>query len=265
MIQLQAMKQTIIYALDFDGVLCDSAVETGITGWKAAAGIWNDMLSPLPPQELVDRFRLVRPIIETGYESILAMRLLFKGESVGAIVAGFANKKEELLKESKQRIDDLKKRFGATRDIWIQHSLDEWIRMNPLFPSIAHKLRTLANEENWYIVTTKQERFVEKILDANRIHLPSQRIFGLDQNMSKQEVLLDLLGRHPDAPIYFVEDRLPTLLNVLNNDLLQEIRLFLAEWGYNTEQDRRDAARHSIEIIDIDHFLDDEAEESPGR
>ena len=103
--------------------------------------------------------------------------------------------------------------------------------MNPLFSGIAHKLRMLANEENWYIVTTKQERFVEKILDANRIHLSSRRIFGLDRNMSKQEVLLDLLNLHPDAPIHFVEDRLPTLLNVLKNDRLQDISLFFADWG----------------------------------
>jgi len=251
------MNQTIIYALDFDGVLCDSAGETGITGWKAAAGIWNDMSSPLPAQELVDRFRLVRPIIETGYESILAMRLLFQGESAEAILTGFADEKEELLRESKQRIDDLKKLFGKTRDLWIQNSPDEWIRMNPLFSGIAHKLQMLANGENWYIVTTKQERFVKKILDANCIHLPSQRIFGLDRNMSKQEVLLDLLALHPDGAIYFVEDRLPTLLNVLKNDRLQNIRLFFADWGYNTEQDKREAAQHPIQIIDIDHFLNE--------
>lgn len=259
------MKQTIIYALDFDGVLCDSAVETGITGWKTATGIWNDMPSPLPPQELVDRFCLVRPVIETGYESILAMRLLFQGSSVEAILAGFAEKKEGLLRESKLSVEDLKMLFGETRDVWIQNSPDEWIRMNPLFPGIAHKLRMLANEENWYIVTTKQERFVEKILDANRIHSPSQRIFGLDRNMSKQEVLLDLLTLHPDAAIHFVEDRLPTLLNLLKNDCLQNIRLFFAGWGYNTERDRHEAARHLIEIIDIDHFLDDVAAENQAQ
>ena len=33
------MNNSIIYALDFDGVICDSAVETAITGWKAAGSI----------------------------------------------------------------------------------------------------------------------------------------------------------------------------------------------------------------------------------
>ncbi|HFD13311.1 MAG TPA: HAD family hydrolase, partial [Crenotrichaceae bacterium] len=50
-----------IYALDFDGVICDSAVETGITGWKAATHVWNEMTGVLPDQVLLDAFRRVRP------------------------------------------------------------------------------------------------------------------------------------------------------------------------------------------------------------
>ncbi|WP_411727104.1 hypothetical protein [Methyloglobulus sp.] len=74
----------MIYALDFDGVICDSAVETAITGWKAASGILGDIPKAVP-QEMIGRFRLVRPIIETGYEAILAMRLLQLEEAVEAI------------------------------------------------------------------------------------------------------------------------------------------------------------------------------------
>ena len=38
----------MIYALDFDGVICDSAIETAVTGWKVAQKIWQDMPSSLP-------------------------------------------------------------------------------------------------------------------------------------------------------------------------------------------------------------------------
>ncbi len=78
------MSHAILYALDFDGVICDSAVETAITGWKAAGQIWNDMPRTVPPA-MIERFREVRPIIETGYESILAMRLIHLGETTEAI------------------------------------------------------------------------------------------------------------------------------------------------------------------------------------
>ena len=79
------MHTNVITALDFDGVLCDSAVETSITGWKAACHLWDDMPAA-PNQSMIDRFRQVRPIIETGYESILAMRLLHEGDGVESIL-----------------------------------------------------------------------------------------------------------------------------------------------------------------------------------
>jgi len=68
-----------LLALDFDGVLCDSVRETAISGWKAGAAIWPDMSDPLPPDELLDAYRLARPIIEVGQEAILVMRLLKDG------------------------------------------------------------------------------------------------------------------------------------------------------------------------------------------
>lgn len=249
------MKNTSLYALDFDGVLCDSAVETGITGWKVARQIWNDMEPPLPPVELIDQFRLARPIIETGYESALAMRLLFEGIDSQTILHDFADLKQDAIKQSKLTITRLKQLFGETRDTWIQQDLDEWINMNPLFNGIAKKLAELVENDLCYIVTTKQERFVSAILKANKIDMPGAKIFGLDRNLSKQVVLNDLLAQYPDRDIIFVEDRLPTLLGVLENDALQRVQLFLADWGYNTKSDRLEASKHPIELINLQEFI----------
>lgn len=249
------MKNSVIYALDFDGVICDSAVETGITGWKAAIRIWDDMSDQLPSNKMIDQFRKVRPIIETGYESILVMRMLFEGENIETIFTLFAQKKQEFIDKSNKSIDFLKKLFGETRDQWIRNSLDEWIKMNPLFPEIAEKLKTLEKRGIWYVVTTKQERFVALILEANDIQLPGDRIFGLDRNRSKEEILIDLQSRHSEETIHFVEDRLPTLLNVLRNDKLGNVQLFFANWGYNTAQDKLEAEKHPIALQEIDGFL----------
>ncbi len=249
------MKNTVIYALDFDGVICDSAVETGITGWKAATRIWGGMLEQLPSNKMIDQFREVRPIIETGYESILVMRMLYEGENTETIFTLFEQKKQEFIDKSNKSIDFLKKLFGETRDLWIQNSLDEWIKMNPLFPGIAKKLNNLDKKGMWYVVTTKQERFVAQILEANDIQLPGDRIFGLDRNRNKEEILIELQDRHPEEPIHFVEDRLPTLLNVLHNDKLGNVRLFFANWGYNTARDKLEAEKHPIELQDLEDFL----------
>ncbi len=249
------MEQSVIYALDFDGVICDSAIETGITGWKASTQIWNDMKGDLPEQQLIDQFRLVRPILETGYESILIMRMLFEGDDIESIQQHFIEKKHFIQEKYDQPTDVLKKLFGETRDKWINNSLDEWIQMNPLFDGIDKKLMQLSLRNTWYIVTTKQERFVAKILKANQINLPDKHIFGMDRKINKETVLQNLQNIHPKQPIYFVEDRLPTLLNVLQNDQLQDIKLFFASWGYNTQQDKIEVSQNTINLIDLDNFL----------
>jgi phosphoglycolate phosphatase-like HAD superfamily hydrolase len=248
------MKKSIIYALDFDGVICDSAVETGITGWKAAKQFWDDLVTPLPSPQLIEKFRKVRPILETGYEAILLIKLLHDGESIETILNNFSKIKQKVIKDNKLNTSSLKKLFGTTRDHWIDDDLNDWVEMNPLFSGVTEKLQNL-EKRDWYIITTKQEHFVKQILTANQIQLANERIFGLDRKMSKETILTDLVKRHTPASIYFVEDRLPTLLNVLNNEELKSVKLFFALWGYNTTQDKIDAKQPAIESITLDDFL----------
>ncbi|MEC4747855.1 HAD family hydrolase [Methylomicrobium sp. Wu6] len=249
------MNDSIVYALDFDGVICDSAVETAMTGWKAASELWNDMPMEVTPI-MIEHFRAVRPLIETGFEAILAMRQLYLGETVSDIYSDYAAKSQNLLKESQVGTDELKKRFGATRDRWIEADLAEWIEMNPLFDGIEEKLQKLGRRSPWYVVTTKQERFVKQILQAHAIELADERIFGLDRNMSKPEVLKELLQSHPAQTIYFAEDRLPTLLNVRKYPELDPVELIFALWGYNTPEDRTLAATQPFRLQRLEDFLE---------
>lgn len=244
------MDQTPIYALDFDGVICDSAIETAITGWKVATQLWSDMAGTVPTEQHIDLFRQLRPLLETGYESILFMRLLQQGESVESIKVNIFS----FLKELEGDTEALKTLFGQTRDQWIKRARAEWVQMNPLFAGVADKLQVL-NGSPWYIITTKQERFVEEILKVNQVELPSENIFGLDAKLSKEEVLLMLQEKHGDTPLCFVEDRLPTLINVQNNNKLTKVKLQLADWGYNTDQDKVLAKNKGISLVSLPEFL----------
>jgi phosphoglycolate phosphatase-like HAD superfamily hydrolase len=248
------MNSSMLYALDFDGVICDSAVETAITGWKAASCLWNNMPKAVS-QTMIDQFRLVRPMIETGYEAILVMRLLYLGNSPEAIINAYDDKTQALLQQDQVSTSDLKKLFGDTRDAWIENDLADWVDMNPLFPGVAAKLQLLGQQTLWTIITTKQERFVKQILKANAIDLADEYIFGLDRNMSKLEVLTELVTSHPNQAIYFVEDRLPTLLNVMKNEHLVDVKLIFARWGYNTAEDKVLSVQHGLIGQELDAFL----------
>ncbi|BCG64847.1 MAG: hypothetical protein methR_P2640 [Methyloprofundus sp.] len=247
------MKQPIIYALDFDGVICDSAVETAMTGWKAAMQVWPDMIGTEPSAVQIDQFRALRPVLETGYEAILLIRLLQQGVTLDAIKADNLAMVQALLGELVQGVAFLKQLFGTTRDKWIAQARDEWVAMNPLFDGVAEKLSQL-NGQDWYIVTTKQERFVEQILQANNVALPND-IFGLDRKMSKEAVLQALIEKYPTRRLCFIEDRLPTLVNVRENERLKSVALQLVDWGYNTVLDKQVAREKQIQLISLHEFL----------
>ncbi len=249
------MDKPVVYVFDFDGVLCESVMETAITGWKAAGSIWGDMPGRVP-QEKVDQFRLARPIIETGYEAILTMRLLFLDVPIESIHSSYKDKFKALTESAKLTVEGLKKLFGDTRDAWIATDSAGWVGMNPLYDGVAAKLRSLGNYSPWYIVTTKHERFIKLILQANGIELSDSHIYGLDRNMGKPEVLMGILQNHPDETIYFVEDRLPTLTNVLKHGDLATIKLFFALWGYNTPEDKALASNESINLLQLTDLLE---------
>ncbi len=243
-----------LYALDFDGVICDSAIETGLTGWKAACIVWPDMPTDMP-DGIMDKFRHIRPAMETGYEAILIMRFLFEGGDADLLLNNFGSQIAHLIRRDEIDIDRLKNRFGSTRDEWIKEDLDDWIAKNPLFDGIQSKLQQL-DPATTYIITTKQERFVSQIFESNDIDFPAEHIFGLDRKLSKQQVLKDLLIKYPEQDILFVEDRLPTLHNVIKDENLQQVRLFFANWGYNTQADKTVAKEIGrLNSINLDEML----------
>lgn len=248
------MAQPLLYALDFDGVICDSAVETAITGWKAASQIWPD-LPAKPPMLYVEQFRQLRPALETGYEAILAMRLLQQGAAVETIYNQYQGLTHDLMEQARVSIEELKQLFGATRDQWIAADLADWVAMNPLFPGMASFLNQLNQQQAWVVITTKQERFVKQILTANGISLADEHIYGLDRNLSKVEVLRNLLNQQPELKICFVEDRLPTLVNVAKQADLQTVDLVFATWGYNTATDKIAAIGQGFINQNLDEFL----------
>ena len=103
--------------------------------------------------------------------------------------------------------------------------------MNPLFSGVKEKLQRLTEQGIWYIITTKQERFVKQIFAANQVIIPEERIFGLDRNMTKEAVLIDLQKKHPQHTFHYVEDMLPMLLKVKNNDKLKSVQIILGLMG----------------------------------
>jgi len=243
----------LLYALDFDGVICDSAIETAMSGWKVARQLWTDMPEE-PSAELVEGFRIVRPIMETGFEAVLIMRILFENQDPHKLLAQYKSQFNHMIRRDEISVDGVKQRFGELRDNWIADDVASWIAFNPLFEGIKQKLQQLADNDV-YIITTKQERFVKQIFEHNGIEFPAERIFGLDRQLTKEQVLKHIMFEHPEQTILFVEDRLPTLLRVIDEENLEDIKLYFADWGYSSEEDKQTAQeKQRISPLSLEEF-----------
>ncbi|THU56662.1 hypothetical protein C4D60_Mb11t19590 [Musa balbisiana] len=220
-----------LYALDFDGAAkirwpwlfgqVDSAMETWI----------------------IDQMYILRPVVETGYENLLLVRLLVElqvpsvrkssvadGLTVEAILENWWQLKPIIMKEWDEERDALIDLFGRVRDEWIDNDLSGWIGANRFYPGVADALRFASSQ--LYIVTTKQ--------------VPTQGNHDIHKPKSSSHFL---------SLASFVEDRLATLKNVIKEPALAGWNLYLGRWGYNTEKERAEAESiPRIQLLDLSDF-----------
>ncbi|KAJ0054136.1 hypothetical protein Pint_00450 [Pistacia integerrima] len=266
-----------LYALDFDGVLCDSCGESSLSAVKAAKVRWPglfDGADSAMEDWIVDQMYKVRPVVETGYENLLLVRLLLEtrlpsirkssvaeGLTVEGILENWSKLKPVIMEEwGENSRDDLIDLFGKVRDEWMDTDLETWIGANRCFfcrfyPGVPDALKFASSRI--YIVTTKQSRFADALLQKLAgVTIPPERIYGLGTG-PKVEVLKQLQKKpeHQGLTLHFVEDRLATLKNVIKEPELNAWNLYLGNWGYNTEKEREEAASiPRVQVLELSDF-----------
>src|SRR4029453_10120297 len=118
-----------------------------------------------------------------------------------------------------------------------------------------------AGETRVVIVTTKAERFVRALLAAQNPRLSAIEVVGREPgapvpNPVTLRGLADKYGVGADgAGLWFVEDMLETLEATATRPELASARLFLADWGYNTPEDRASlGGAHRIRLLLLERF-----------
>ncbi len=260
----RTQKQPGLIALDFDGVICDSAGEGFLSAWPVYCHIWNKGAIS-PPPGFAEAFRRLRPVIETGWEFIVLIRLLEEKIPEEQIAQNF---QEEwcpyIMQKYRLQSTDLSTRFDRVRDEWIGSDLAGWLQSQHFYPGVAARLnQILQSGIPLFVITTKEGRFAAKLLEQNDVPLSLNHVLGKEQQQPKRELLRRVSRQTgvPYADLWFVEDRLKTLHNVQGENDLQEVKLFLAEWGYNTPSEREQARQdHRIHLLSLAQFCGDFAE-----
>ena len=232
-----------ILALDFDGVLCDGMREYFEASRRTYMKIWPT--ATVPGEDLFPAFRVLRPVIMTGWEMPLLLYAIVHGQPETAILQGWEKVRDELVHlgplQGSALIRALTHTLDEVRRAWIAADPRDWLEHNVPYVSIDEVRRLVVEPERTVLVTTKEGEFAGQILEHWGVHLAD--IEGKEAGTHKCENLRALIadytavhGRRPS--LWFVEDRLETLQHVTTHADLADVGLFLAAWGYNTPQTR---------------------------
>lgn len=249
------MATPTILALDFDGVLCDGLIEYFQTAWRVYVQIWNPP-DKIPPAGLAEQFYRLRPVVETGWEMPVVIRSLLQGVSESEILHRWSEIAAAQIAADSLQAADLANAVDSVRDEWIQADLNDWLAQHRFYPGVIDRLSKIcASPILPIIITTKEGRFVQQLLRQQGLDFQRDRILGKEV---KQPKTVSLRQLQPDRhAIWFVEDRLKTLQSVLTQPDLATVRLFLADWGYNTPAERESAQQPQIHLLSIAQFRQD--------
>ncbi|MBR8828166.1 MAG: HAD family hydrolase [Gomphosphaeria aponina SAG 52.96 = DSM 107014] len=246
-----------ILALDFDGVLCDGIIEYFQTTKLAYAQIWDNSAT----DDLATSFYKLRPVIETGWEMPVLLRALVLGINEAKILENWHLVAEEIVISEQLEPKELAHQLDTVRDQWIESDLDSWLGLHRFYPGVVTRVSEIINSPTQlYIVTTKEGRFVKQLLHNFGIQLPQELIIGKECKRPKHQTLRELMagGGVTSENVWFVEDRLKTLTSVQQQPDLPGMGLYLAAWGYNTQQTRDSVSYdESIKLLSLEQFNQD--------
>jgi phosphoglycolate phosphatase-like HAD superfamily hydrolase len=251
------MNAARILALDFDGVICDGMAEYWQTAWRTYTQVWQlDRLEPSPG--VAEKFRELRPLIEVGWEMPVLIRALTLGISTERMQSSWQRIRDRILADGRLSGVKVSQQLDSVRDNWISQDPASWLRLHQFYPGVIDLLKDLPNRKiQPVIITTKESRFVTQLLVEQGVELASEFVWGKELKRSKTDSLKQILDRGTKKPptVWFVEDRLSTLSKVATQPELESVKLYLAEWGYNTAAEREAAigqARiQTLSLVDL--------------
>ncbi len=249
----------MMLALDFDGVLCDGLMEYFQVAWRTYHQLWKPD-NAAPPEDWAPIFYRLRPVIESGWEMPVLLQALRQGVTETEILQEWVAIAPQILSDSHLEAKTIGNALDHQRDEWIATDLDGWLALHCFYPGILEQLRSITSSAVYpVIISTKEGRFINQLLQQQGIELAKAQIIGKESQRPKHQVLRELAAEHSAlSSIWFVEDRLKTLISIQNHADLDRIRLFLADWGYNTEQERAATQQNSrIELLSLTNFGQD--------
>ena len=222
-----------ILALDLDGVLFDGMEEY----WTSSLHVARQLGAPWmnPDGDVPHAFRRIRPWVHTGWEMVVVAWALAHGATEEPFLQDYQGALQQWQEQLGQSSAALQDALEHHRSRCLLHNPQGWLARHRLYPGMAERLRRCRHGGvDWVVITTKGQAFATALL--KQAGLQPMAIYGREDG-PKNLVLRNLLVQR--QPVWFVEDRLPTLEQVMADHQLGGVGCYLAGWGYLRHADRQ--------------------------
>jgi len=240
-----------LLVFDFDGVLVDGMPEYWWSARRAALRLERDASVGGPPLELPENaphaFTRLRPLIHKGWEMVLMAAELGRADTdVAAILQDYP----QALAAAEARWgwppEEVQGLLEAVRREALESDRAAWLARHRFYPGVIEGLRRREGGG----------AFTAELLAA--ADLRPAALHGHEAG-AKPEVLARLLRQPPGPdpeprPVWFVEDRRPTLELVRRTPGLEAVRCLLAAWGYLAPGDGEGLAERGIDWLTAEGF-----------
>ncbi|MCA9511879.1 MAG: HAD family hydrolase [Myxococcales bacterium] len=261
-----------VLALDFDGVISDSATEAFFVALRtyvalrpgASASLRETLAGVEAAWAEGGRAARARVAASELYGAFVdAMPLGNRAEDFGVELAAFdrglALPSQEaydaharaLADEDPSFFERFHGRFYAERDALAAADPDGWVGLLGPYPELVALLRRRAGARTLAIATAKDRPAVERLLAAYGIAdlFPPALVLDKEAGRSKRAHLAALRERTGAAfsDVTFVDDK----VNHLEDVAPLGVRCALAAWGYNSERERARARALGFAVCDL--------------
>tara|TARA_B100000212_G_scaffold242648_1_gene184988 strand:- start:29 stop:811 length:783 start_codon:yes stop_codon:yes gene_type:complete len=246
-------KELILF--DFDGVIIDGMDEYWHSSLLACKYYLNskDICPNINVNSQTSNvFISLRPWIKYGWEMVIITHEIIKknnpldNQNKDNFLADYKKNCTEIIKKNSWDSENLQKYLDKARELQISDNFDKWISLHNPFIEVVKFIKYA--KKNGYqigIITTKKKLFTQKIL--KKIDINPDFLYGYESG-SKTEIITNLINDF--KIIGFLEDRLKTLLNIVNNSQTSNVPCYLADWGYLKEEDRIDLPK-TIKLLTL--------------
>lgn len=253
-----------LLALDFDGVISDSAPEAFVVALRTWCELHPDShfrdrrslldgpaapaLEAIRAEPLYAYFVVTMPLGNRAEDYAVELSAAQDGLEL-ADQAAYDAYKASIPPEELRRFH---KRFYQIRTGISEADPPAWQRLMAPYPGLPELLRRRAGDTVLAIATAKDRRSVGKLLAAYGIEdlFPEGRVLDKETGVSKRSHFEHLQREHGFAfeDLTFVDDK----VNHLDSVAPLGVRCGLAGWGYNSEREARQARALGYLVLGLD-------------